>query len=82
MSEKRCERTDLLESDCAHCRGFEMAAEFVSEGTVGKPFVASYPGRCAACEERFNAGEQIISNGQGSYLCEECHVDTPLWKGP
>jgi hypothetical protein len=61
--DERCERTDLLVSQCAHCKGntrtpeeqveYEMSQRrerYAAEEMVGW-VPASFPGICAACEE-------------------------------
>lgn len=69
MSEARCDKTDLLVTDCAHCRGNDRTIEeqFTAEAALRKAayeaapgwIISRYPGDCAECGERFEAGEMI-----------------------
>ncbi len=54
---ERCEKSDLLVDQCAHCLGHKLEAPVLCRS--GYPFAARYPGRCAMCLEPIVAGEQI-----------------------
>jgi hypothetical protein len=45
----RCERSDLPEDQCAHCRGDGEAVAV--DWAAGRPFPARYDGRCARCQQ-------------------------------
>lgn len=74
MAEKRCERTDLIVSQCAHCTGarsvVEQAAdqlaarqrwaiEHLSAARAAGWAVARYEGNCRVCSRPFEAGALI-----------------------
>lgn len=65
----RCEITDLLEDQCAHCLGHQG-----DDGTreLGPWFTAVYPGRCGDCDEPIHAGDCIRADGHSGYLCCGC----------
>lgn len=64
---ERCEVTDLLKSQCGHCRGS-------AERPVRGPwFTARYDGKCdGPCGQEFEAGDTIRSDGEGGWLCQDC----------
>jgi hypothetical protein len=66
----RCELTDLLVSDCAHCRG--IAEERPIDPELGPWFAAAYPGHCARCSFPIRVGNTIRADGHRGYLCQEC----------
>lgn len=77
-AERRCERSDLPESMCAHCRGHVEEVPAVEWGLtwedIGPRFVAQYESAChAGCGGRIEAGELIaaLSDGTG-YACPGC----------
>lgn len=71
----RCDLTDLLPSDCAHCRmtpdPFAEPAARRTPGEVGPRFTARHPGKCG-CGESFAAGDTIRADGAGGYLAACC----------
>lgn len=70
---QRCELTELLVSDCAHCRGLpdpEQAAE--ADGELGPWFTAGLPGACSGCGGRIYPGDRIRATGDGGYLAQCC----------
>lgn len=72
----RCDLSELLVTDCAHCRKTqdpfaEPTRTHRGGGTMGPPITASYPGKCA-CGEWFNAGEPIRADGDGGWLARCC----------
>lgn len=74
---QRCELTELLVSDCAHCRGLsdldpEQVPAAGGTGELGPLFFANYPGRCSDCREPILTGDQIRADGAGGYLGECC----------
>jgi hypothetical protein len=75
---ERCERTDLLVTDCAHCRDLpDLDAEEIVVVRRGTWFTALYGGRCANCKTTFEAGDQIRADGYGNggWLAECCRED-------
>lgn len=72
----RCDLTDLVTTECAHCRKTpdpfaQPAATRRRNGFVGPPITAQYPGKCA-CGEQFSAGEPIRADGDGGWLAGCC----------
>ena len=64
MAAPRCDLTDLLVTDCAHCRGVksvdeETKAERARLLATGRWVVAQYAGTCAHCGEHFGPGAAI-----------------------
>ncbi len=49
---KRCELTELLVSDCAHCRGLKNEPRGC--------FPARYAGKCFICDEWYPVGTRIV----------------------
>lgn len=80
----RCDLTDLLVDQCAHCRkhdlDFDPAAldegiELVDrdQSEYGPPFPAQYPGRCTDCGQRIHEGDTIRSCVlAGGYVHDGC----------
>jgi hypothetical protein len=71
----RCERTDLLASDCAHCKGLDEQKPTRRKPEMGSWFPARYDGHCSDCKTEFVAGEQIRSDGETGYVGECCGED-------
>jgi hypothetical protein len=69
-AETRCEKTELLVSQCGHCLGVRPedpgAAEF------GPWFLAQYTSVCAGCPETIYPGDPARADGQGGYVGECC----------
>lgn len=59
----RCERTDLLVDDCAHCRvaGLGVAARKT----------ADYSTTCTGCGGAISVGDRI-GNVNGNWVCPPC----------
>ena len=55
MAEERCERTDLLKSQCSHCTADR------------RYFIAQYPGECSTCKGEIKPGEGVRDRGDGTY---------------
>lgn len=69
MTEDRCELTELLRAECAHCRKQDLP----------KPppldwFPARYDGWCALCRKPIEVGDEIASTDDG-YICRRRHED-------
>lgn len=78
---ERCERTDLLVSDCAHCRGHQSVEEQVQAervtdrehpGAPGPWFAARWDGECSGCGDPINVGDTIRADGEGGYELWGC----------
>lgn len=71
----RCDLTDLLVTDCAHCRKtpdpFATPTTRRGNGTPGPAIAARYPGKCV-CGESFPVGESIRADGDGGWLSACC----------
>lgn len=78
MREKRCELSDLPESQCAHCRaGTRTLPEEVKAPrdplAAGPWITAQYPGRCSEnARHSIRPGDQICADGEGGWLCADC----------
>lgn len=72
----RCDLTELLTTDCAHCRNspdpFAKPAAPRGNGTPGPVIAARYAGKCA-CGERFDEGDPIRADGDGDWLAACCN---------
>jgi hypothetical protein len=73
VTEARCKRTDLLVSACgcpAH-RGGQTPEEEAERwyDSPGPWFEASFPGVCTNCEEPFDPGRRIRSDGGHGWEC-------------
>lgn len=75
----RCENTDLLVDQCAHCLKKlsieEQATRERAQLTARDPrwFPAGYPGTCGNCGERFEPGTAIrFELGSSSNWIAEC----------
>lgn len=74
----RCDLTDLLAAECAHCRGLpnlDAALTYtpLDAGVPGPATKARFPGRCAGCDEPFRPGQTIRSDGAGGWIADCCH---------
>ncbi|WP_433368409.1 hypothetical protein ACQPZX_41505 [Actinoplanes sp. CA-142083] len=67
----RCELTDLLTDQCAHCQGVPDA-EPVAESQLGPWFACQQPGRCSGCSSRFAEFDFIRADGEGGWLAQCC----------
>lgn len=75
--EARCERSDLPESMCAHCRGHidEVPVdEQLTVDDIGPRFTAQYATPCnAGCGGDIEPGETIAAlNDRFGYACPGC----------
>jgi len=71
MEEKRCEITELYESQCAHCQGHDQP-EPKTERRPGW-ITARYVGRCSSCRREIESGEQIRRDDEDlGWVCEDC----------
>lgn len=65
----RCSLTELLVTDCAHCRGHQDPPREPATAELGPWFTARFDGRCSACDNTTYEGDQIRADGFGGYLC-------------
>jgi PHP family Zn ribbon phosphoesterase len=63
MLGKRCEKTDLLETDCAHCRN--------SYKEVERTRTADFRSACTSCGGTINPKDQI-GRVEGVWVCSSC----------
>ena len=69
----RCEVTDLLESECAHCRGPAIRRTSASARLpLGPPFEVEWPSACAVCEDPIRAGEIARFDADHDLICDGC----------
>ncbi len=73
----RCDITDLLTDQCAHCRPPVPQDRSSSPGDLGPVFDARYAGVCSEGGDRIHVGDRIRSSGvEGAYAHDEC-LDAP-----
>lgn len=84
MTAERCDLTELLVDQCAHCLGHtnpivEAAQPRHYAVDVENPptTTAVFPSRCPDCNEPIRVGDQITLTGgtggsSGSWVCEGC----------
>lgn len=79
MADQRCEITDLLVDQCAHCRKLPDPVVEDDEDSgppeLGPWFAAGYRSYCSDGGEVISPGERIRADGQGGYLCSFCGID-------
>lgn len=69
-----CERTDLPQAWCAHCRGSEDIAIEDAYEVTGRPFEARFPGRCTLDDEH--------TIRRGDLVAYVRHADNPMLPVP
>lgn len=79
VTEERCERTDLLVSQCAHCRPAPPPTPR-DTSAFGPWFVARFESDCDGdggpqCLGVIEEGEPCRSDGDGGWLCQGCGAD-------
>jgi hypothetical protein len=77
---QRCERTDLLTDQCAHCRPRAYSPPPVGGVRFGPEFTARYPGKCALCDRRIEIDDPIAGvlddcDDVEGYACARCVED-------
>jgi hypothetical protein len=73
---ERCQITELLIEQCAHCRPAPAPDPFDTPTNLGPWFKASFGGYCGGCGEPYGAGERIRADlCCDGYLCEGCGAD-------
>lgn len=70
MADQRCELTELLVDQCAHCRPTQPPA--TDDRDLGPWTTAHYDGECPDCGDPITPGDTIRSDGDGDWLCERC----------
>lgn len=85
VTTERCERTELLVVDCAHCRGNDQTPDEqvaterrqTRARLVGDPrwFPAQYPGKCERCAERFTVGDLIRMDPGRGWIADCCGTE-------
>jgi hypothetical protein len=61
MSAERCDKTELLVTECAHCKYGDARPEPIE--VPGHVFAAWYPGVCTECEQEIHPGDWIVAVG-------------------
>jgi hypothetical protein len=80
-TEPRCPVTELVASQCAHCRPAQPADESASR--LGPWIAAIYRGACSSCGSRIEEFDEIRSDGDGGWLATCCgHVDNKPTQAP
>ena len=70
-SEKRCERSDLFVSACAHCR--DVPPSFADHDyEVSVVIGANYAGRCQGCGQSYDVGAMIGRSEEAGWVLMEC----------
>jgi len=81
--DERCSVTELIASQCAHCRKLPDPSAELLRDIFGEPterpggvwFEARYPGSCADCGNPFDGGALIRTDGVRGHLCGLCGED-------
>jgi hypothetical protein len=80
VTDERCERTELIVTQCAHCLGH---TDPVADALAGEParhvedpevpvrIPAQFPGRCPDCGEHIHIGDTIVRRSN-AWCCTEC----------
>lgn len=68
--EARCGMSDLLVSQCGHCRN--SPDPFAFEHVVERQMVAKFPGSCGACGDEIVVGKTTIGLSESGWVCEGC----------
>jgi hypothetical protein len=78
VTETRCELTELIASQCAHCKGLVDVGEELQERRARllqsvRWIAAAYPGRCTGCGDWYTPGTAITRDDTGwrAECCEE-----------
>lgn len=72
MPDLRCDWSDLLTSECAHCRKLDLDTGPDTE--VTRWFDAAFAGHCAHCGRSFAVGDRIGRTRDGQYVCSRCNL--------
>lgn len=81
-TDERCDKTDLLKAQCAHCRPSVAPTiessrltdfgQLLAESQMGKWFFASYDGVCSICGDDFEKDDYIRADGSGGWQGRYC----------
>lgn len=71
ISEARCELTELLADQCAHCRPAPQPLTVAAE-LIQHRFTAEYTGHCQVCDGPIEPGDHIGRLATGGYACPDC----------
>lgn len=73
QGEARCDRTDLLPSQCAHCRHLTLdpALRDLAEVQITRWVRAATDGTCPSCGHETVPGDRIAVSATGRF-CERC----------
>jgi hypothetical protein len=75
VPEERCEKTDLLVRECAHCKP-PAPAPPRDTSLFGTWFDARFESDCdGSCGGVIEEGEPCRSDGEGGWLCVICGAD-------
>jgi hypothetical protein len=79
---ERCDFSDLPKDMCGYCKPELLPQTRIPQAArnrmgperprYGSWFPASFPGECDGCGGHIDEGDQIRSDGEGGWLCEEC----------
>lgn len=82
MSEERCERSDLIKSQCSHCQGLDGKSGPYEKPTRILPndrvtgFPASYEGHCDLCDNKIEIGQMICKSDHSfMYVHYDCETE-------
>jgi hypothetical protein len=70
MNEERCPVTELIVSQCAHCR--RLPVDPFADTESPKWFTARYDGTCAQCGQRLVPGQTIGAGDDHGFICSHC----------
>jgi hypothetical protein len=68
---ERCDMTDLLKDQCAHCKP-KPPTPPRDTSDYGPWFNARFDGDCDDCGASIYEGDEIRSDGAEGWLCERC----------
>jgi hypothetical protein len=75
----RCDITELITTQCAHCRRLpdvppldDELGEIAPDRGPGPVFLATYPGVCPECSEDIARDSRIREYSRGRYVHEGC----------
>lgn len=75
VTEERCAISDLVVSQCAHCRP-PAPEPPLDRAKFGPWFEAGHDSDCdGTCGGEIQAGDMIRSDGEGGWLCTGCGAD-------
>ena len=94
MSEERCDLTELIKSQCAHCRGVGYNREYtitsgpetwpvepdedVYFGDMRAGAYARFPGVCPVCGDKITVGEMIEKATDSTWKHRTCRPEEPI----